>query len=559
MTRALVPLLALMLACDPGTAGPTRPGDDGGVGTDAGGPPGGCRGDDSDGDGIDDGWETSDAEDTDGDGYTDAEEAGTGGNPCVPADSDSDGIPDFLDPDSDNDGLPDSRERELGTDRTRTDSDGDGLTDLAEVDGTGTDPLDETEALPEGDFFVVLRYLENMEDRLLQFGSNINQADVFFLVDMTGSMQQERTNLIQGLLDVIIPGIEASIRDVWFGAGGMDDYPYGGHGSTRDLPFYLLKEVGPAMEDRGAWSLPSGPTTCPSGGTNDIGVIQGAPNGTADILEAVQGLPCHSGADVAESYIPALYATATGMGLTWPGGSIPSKECAVIPDFPGDRTGYPCFRPGSLPIIILFGDANHHNDYMGNDGYSGAGSPSYADTMTALNGIGARVVSVWSQLSGRDDYEAVGRDTGTVDGAGDPLVFDINTDGSGLSDAVVNGVASLVGGTPQDVSTRTENEEGRNPDNFDATLFIKAITPVEGYRDGIRGTGYDSFDDTTFYNVIPGTIVEFNVDFYNDVRPPASVAQIFVGRIYVVGNGVADLEFRYFYVVVPPEGGVVII
>ena len=108
------------------------------------------------------------------------------------------------------------------------------------------------------------------------------------------------------------------------------------------------------------------------------------------------------------------------------------------------------------------------------------------------------------------------------------------------------------------MNTRTENVPG-NPDNFDATLFIKSIIPDEGYRDGIAGTGYDSKDDTTFYGVIPGTLVDFDIDFHNDVRPPASVTQIFQARIIVVGNGVADLDSRNVYILVPPEGGTILI
>ncbi|MEM9067309.1 MAG: hypothetical protein AAGE52_02345 [Myxococcota bacterium] len=546
---------ALAFGCDPATTGPVRPGSDGGTADGGGGPPGGCQRRDSDGDGIDDGWESSDAEDTDGDGFTDAEEAGT--DPCVPPDTDGDGTPDFADTDSDNDGLSDARERELGTNPRAIDSDGDGVTDLGEVDGTGTDPTDPTSTIDMDDFFVVLPF-GTREARRLQFGTNITLADVFFLVDMTGSMQQERTNLIQGLLDTIIPGIQGAIRDVQFGAGGMDDYPVTPVGGGNDLPFYLLREIAPPEQDLGAWSLAATPTSCPrDAATNDIGRIQGAPNGTPDILEAVQGLPCHGGGDGPESYTPALWASATGMGLSWPGGSIPDQTCPTIPDEDGVRRGYPCFRPGALPIFLLFGDANWHNDSMNNDTYSFP-APSYAETVDALNGIGARVISIWSQQSGRDDYEAIGRDTGTVDGSGNPLVFDINANGSGLGAAVVDAVASLVGGTPQDVSTRTENVPG-NPDDFDATTFIKSITPVEGYREGVPGVGYDSFDETTFYNVIPGTIVEFTIDFFNDVRPPAEVAQIFQARIIVVGNGVADLDSRNVYIVVPPDGVVILI
>ncbi len=571
---ALAVLFALS-ACDPATTGPRR--DAGGGGGDAQVDAGvvGCDDvTDTDGDGIADAIEgTGDPDgdgipnnaddDSDGDGIPDSAEAGT--DPCAPPDTDGDGTPDFADTDSDNDGLPDAREIELGTDPRLIDSDGDGISDLVEVEGSGTDPTDPGSTIPTEDFFVVLPFNGDRADRTLRFGTNISVADVFFLVDMTGSMRGERTNLITGLIDTIIPGIEAAIDNVQFGAGGMDDYPVSPYGGGNDLPFYLLREIGPAMEDVGGWSLSATPTTCPSNAaTNDIGMITGGPNGMPDILEAVQGLPCHGGSDGEESYIPALHATASGLGLTWSGGSVPDKTCAVRPDEMGVRRGYPCFRPGALPIVLLFGDYNFHNGPPSGSGspYSGVPSaPTYAATVTALNGIGARVLGIYSNPSIpalRSDYEAIATDTGTVDGTGTPLVFDIMQDGSGLGAAVVDAVASLVGGTPQDVSTRTENVAG-NPDGFDATLFIKSITPIEGYRDGIAGTGYDSFDDTTFYRVIPGTLVDFGIDFWNDVRPPAAVAQVFQARIIVVGNGVADLDSRNVYILVPPDGGTILI
>ena len=573
----LVVVFSLALGCDPGTTGPRRDVGPGGgdAQTDSG--PVGCDDvTDTDGDGIADAIEGEGDpdgdgipnlmdDDSDGDGIPDSVEAGSD-DPCAPRDTDGDGTPDFSDTDSDNDGLSDSRERDLGTDPLLVDSDGDGFSDLVEVDAAGTDPTDPGSAVPPDDFFVVLPYNGDRADRTLRFGTNISVADVFFLVDMTGSMRGERTNLITGLIDTIIPGIEAAIEDVHFGAGGMDDYPVSPYGGSNDRPFYLLREIAPPMEDIGQWSLSASPTECPrDAATADIGSIMATgPNGRPDILEAVEGLPCHGGSDGEESYVPALFATATGMGLTWPGGSVPPQTCAVRPDEMGIRRGYPCFRPGALPIVLLFGDYNFHNGPP-----SGTGSPystipeapNYAATVDALNGIGARVVGIYSNPSIatlRSDYEAIARDTGTVDGTGTPLVFDINADGSGLGAAVVDAVASLVGGTPQDVSTRTENVAG-NPDGFDATLFIKAITPIEGYRDGIPGTGYDSFDETTFYQVIPGTLVDFGIDFWNDVRPPADVAQVFQARIIVVGNGVADLDSRNVYILVPPDGGTILI
>ncbi len=523
-----------------------------------------CVPGDSDGNGIADSLEGAGVgnPDDDGDGIPDSVEAGTVGE-CSPRDSDGDGTPDYQDTDSDNDGILDADEAGAGTDPTNADTDGDGFTDLVER-AAGTSPTDAADRVADTDYFVVLPYNGERAMRPLRFGTNITKADVFFLVDMTGSMGGERTNLIRGLVDTIIPGIASAIPNVQFGAGGMDDYPTGGYGSAPDLPFYLLRSIAPADQDLGAWSIAAGPTTCPrNAGTSDIGTISGSANGRWDILDAVEGLPCHGGSDGPESYVPALHATASGMGLSWPGGSIPDGvTCPSIPDEVGVRRGYPCFRPGALPIVILFGDYNFYNGPGGAATYSFP-APSYTDTVSALNGIGARVIGVFSMGTGRSDYEAIARDTGAVTVGGMPLVFDINGDGSGLTTAVVDGVAQLVGGTPQDVSTRTENVAG-NPDDFNAPLFIKSIVPVEGYGPAgesgpIPGVTYASKDTTTFYQVIPGTQVEFAIDFWNDVRPTPVRTEIHQARIIVVGNGVADLDFRNVYIVVPPEGGPILI
>ena len=569
--RALSLLLLVSLVACEGTLA-TIPSDGGATPARDMGPP--CNPEaDADGDGIPDEREgEGDVDgdgtpnrldtDSDGDGIPDAEEAGP--NPCGPRSSDFDGVADFLDTDSDADGLSDARERMLGTDPTNPDSDGDGVSDLGEVEGTGTDPNDAAEGLAPGDFFVVLPFEGSPENRTLVFGTEIAIADVFFLVDMTGSMQDERTNLIGGLLDVVIPGIEENIPDVHFGVAGMDDYPYDSptaarYGDDRDLPFYLLRDIAPPEQDLGEWSLDAGPNQCPNDRSDveDVGIgsITGTPNGTPDILEAVQGLPCHFGADFPESYVPALFATATGSGLSWPGGSVPSRECPPTgPDVSGDFVGYPCFRPGALPIVLLFGDASFHNGPGDSEAYSFE-APGYAAAVDALNGIGARVLPIFSGGSaGADDYRAIARDTGAVDVDDAPLFFEIAGDGSGLDATVVDAVRNLVGGTPQDVSTRTENVAG-NPDDVDATGFIASLMPVSGFPE----SGFDRFDETTFYRVIPGTQVEFAIRFENDFRPPQDEAEIFQARIVGVGNGVADLSSRNVFIIVPPEGTIILI
>jgi hypothetical protein len=478
--------------------------------------------------------------------------------------ADACGVPETADQlrlfDTDTDGLTDFVELcENGTDACNPDTDGDGFYDLAEH-AAGTDPTDATSGIPETDYFVVLPYEGPEENRTLRFGTEISVADIFFLADMTGSMSGVRTNIITGLTTTIIPGLEAAIPDVQMGAGGFDDYPVEFYGSAPDLPFYLLREIAPPDQDIGAWSIPgAGPdyTGCPrDAATSDIGHITGSANGRPDILEAVEGLPCHGGYDGEESTGPALFATATGMGLTWPGGSVPPQSCPSLPDEIAARFGYPCFRPGAQPIILVFGDYEWHNGPGGAMPYS-FGGPSYEDTVAALNAIGARVIPIVNSYGYPPaNYTQIAVDTGTVRADGTPLVFDIPTTGTGLDATVVDAVIELVSGTPQDVSTRTENRPG-NPDDFDATLFIKSIVPNEGYLGGIAGTGYDTKDDVAFYGVVPGTQVDFDINFYNDVRPPGATTEIFQARIIVVGNGVADLDARNVYIIVP--NGVILI
>jgi hypothetical protein len=534
---------------------------------------------DSDGDGVADAIEGSSDldgdgtpntgdDDSDGDGVLDRDEA-RGADPCRVADSDRDGSPDALDTDSDNDGLTDAEEVTAGTDPTSIDTDGDMITDLGEVHGTMTDPLDATSTIPPEDFFVVLPYNGAHEMRTLRFGTNIRKADVYFLMDTTGSMYQEVGNVMTGMESTIIPGVNALIDDVQFGAGGFDDYPVGQHGGLGDLPFYHLIDIVPFEQDMGSWSA--------GGPFGDVGQMSyGAANGTADIIDAVRSYPRHFGNNGCESGNEALFQTATGAGIAWSGGSIPGRTCPMILDEMGVRRGYPCFRPGALPIIVFVSDAPLKPplpaDFLPNtlegtscDTFDVPTAASYARALESLNAIGARVLSLSTDsIPSYDGYPAtdhlckLARDTGSVRLDGTPLCFELGPDGTMITMEVVNAVAELVGGTPQDVNTVTENVMG-NPDDFDARLFIKSIVPIEGYRDGIPGVGYTSHDDTTFYGVIPGTLVDFGIDFYNDVRPPALTAQIFRAKIVVMGNGVARLDERDAYIIVPPEGGTILI
>ncbi len=484
---------------------------------------------DVDGDGVPNFMDT----DSDGDGIPDSDEQV--GGPCSITDSDGDGEPDSWDLDSDNDGLPDAEE--VGTyftDPRSIDTDGDGVTDLGEARGTMTDPRDPSSTIAPGDFFVVLPFEGDRANRTLRFGTSINIADIYFLIDTTGSMSAPIEN-VQSSLTSIVAEINAAIPDAQMGVGHFEDFPFGGYGSDgsfggTDVPYANVQDI-----------------------TADVAAVQAGLN----------SLELGSGADSPESHVEALYQTATGMGGTWnysgsPTASISPRSCPSIPDEPGVRRGYPCFRPGALPIIITVSDIEWHNGPGGSEAYSGItpAPHTFEQAAAALTSIGARYIGVAVDGQGRSEAEAMGRATGTVDGSDRPLVYD--SPGGTVSSSIIEGIGTLTGGVTQDVTTRAENVAG-NPDEFDATLFIKSITPVEGYVGGIPGTGYESKDDVAFYQVVPGTEVDFAIDFYNDVRVANETAEIFQALIIVVGNGVTNLDSRNVYIIVPPGGGTVLI
>lgn len=484
--------------------------------------------------------------DSDGDGASDADESGAIG-PCRASNHDADAIPDYLDNDSDDDGLSDRQERETYfTDPFASDSDGDGFIDVAEV-ATMHDPLDASDGIPADDFYVVLPYEGPAQDRELRFGTSVRQADVFFMLDRTGSMAGAVAELKRSL-STIVPQMAAEIENLGVGFGGFAGFggPHGGmcmsllgmetceDGPSGDVPFHLYGVI----------------TTELAQMQRDLGM-----------LEADQG-----GATWASSN-EALFQATTGRGVApW----VPPQRCPWIPDEIGARFGYPCFRPGSLPIMIVLTDTSSKNGPLTSGVRGGTYDPAsfdmgepatYEQTRAELLRIGARVIGV---LSGTEvsnptpqrQFEEWAIQTGTTDASGDPIVFNVSSDGSGLGTSVVQAVRVLAEETPQDISTGTRD----GPDfpaelaPVDATRFIKSITPVRRLEGGIPTLtcpATDRCDDVTFYAVTPGDLVDFLVHFRNDFQTPIDTAQLLRATIIVLGNGVAELDRREVVIVVP--------
>lgn len=194
----------------------------------------------------------------------------------------------------------------------------------------------------------------------------LRSADVYFLIDMTGSMNEEKSNLFSslktgGFLDDptttlvneqtstvcadanfdgvpdnelktrgIAGNIACLIRDAAFGAGWYREIPFSASDSNGI-------HYGPAnfepFEHR--MDIRSGLT----------GV---------DALESALGLFATRGNyNWAEAATVALSAVATGgpIYMGWDRSGIPQRTCA------NGGFGYPCFRPGAVPIVVLITDA----------------------------------------------------------------------------------------------------------------------------------------------------------------------------------------------------------
>ncbi len=465
--------------------------------------------------------------DADSDADSDSDSDGDGDSD---GDSDGDGGPGGLD--SDGDGLSnDFEENTTGTDPNNADTDGDGVSDFVEW-VAGTDPLDpNSNPAAEGNFYFLVPFNQApdpTQDSLV-FATDIQMADVFLLTDTTGSMYGEIANLKSSLSGTIIPQIQAIIPDTWFGVGYFDDYPVGGYGYAPDVPFGLLQTM-----------------------TADVGLAQ----------TAVEAMPENNGSDYPESQVPALYATATGEGFDT---YLPAQTAC-----PAGYVGYPCFRPGAIPIIILITDSAFHNGPGATNLYGTDVTPTppyYLEAVAALNDIHAKVLPINTSGGGVDDSDtdctSIATDTGAVTSSG-PLVITADTDGSGLGDNVVTAVETLAVGVPMDMAAVGRDD---TTDDVDATVFIDKIVPniLGGEEDpmhpgvicfGGLDTGDADSDGTAdmFVDVLPSTPVCFDIfPAENTTVPPQGVPKLYMAYIDVVGDGVTVLDTRTVYFLVPPE------
>ena len=219
------------------------------------------------------------------------------------------------------------------------DDDGDGVPDAAdECPGPGWREPCDGDASNDG-LYQTTYYGSAGEYTLgadINVDGKISTADVYILMDATGSMVGEQkqlvTDLIRGtFIDTnecpegadtgLVGALSCVVEDVWMGLGQFNEVPLAPHGHPyRYTPYHHHLDV-----------------------TNDL----------QHLLDAVSALTTTFNVDHPESATMAMYSIATGQGL---GSWVPNRRGC-----PEGRWGYPCFRPKALPVIMIFSDAEMFN------------------------------------------------------------------------------------------------------------------------------------------------------------------------------------------------------
>ena len=396
-------------------------------------------------------------------------------------------------PDADGDGIPDADEATHGTDPDNADSDGDGVGDGVEL-VAGTDPTDASSTIPETDFYVVLPFEDPAQTGEIDFTARLGKADVFFLIDTTGSMGGAISNVQSTLSSVIVPAIDDSIADAHMGVAEYRDFPTSPYGSSGDFPFRLKQTV-----------------------TDSVSAVQ----------SALGTLRAGGGADLPESMSEALYETANG-------------SCST-----GGGRGAACFRADAQPIVVVVTDVVTHNGPGGSNGYSFA-ARSWGEATAALNAIDAKILG--ARVGGSDNLTDLANATSSRRMDGSPTVY--SAPGGTVDRAVVDGIVDLVGGVPQDVSRRTIDDTS---DEIDATRFIQEVRPLRASRDAVTMDdttfyGVPGGTTVTFQ-------VTFQNDFFeHEDRVRIFRAQIEIHDL----PGRTPLDTRNVYIVVPARDGSVL-
>ncbi|MCG8554780.1 MAG: hypothetical protein MJD61_05740, partial [Proteobacteria bacterium] len=285
------------------------------------------------------------------------------------------------------------------------------------------------------------------------------------------------------LKDRLAPAIFGEIPDTEFGVGTFSDFPLPDYGKAPgDTPFLLRRRM-----------------------TGDLEAVQAA-------LRTVR---LADGKDQPEAHIEALYQLATGEGLER-GPDDPSPErWFVEPNVgcPSGGFGMACFRPDALPVVLMFTDAVMHGGPVTGSPYDparlyGARVHTWAEMLEVVTERSMRVVGLWSgDRQHSVDLVALSRATGALDSAGNPIVFNIGSDGERLGPGVVEAVKEFADAVVFDVGT--DMVDPVPEDGVDIVSWVEEVRPIRATP--MHGVEAIDLSAGKFIGVVAGTQVEFEI------------------------------------------------
>ncbi len=494
--------------------------------------------------------------DTDGDGLLDIDEAGDDDISTPPIDTDADLVPNFRDLDSDSDGLSDADEVANGTDPTNQDSDGDGVSDLVEV-AAGTDPLDNMDnPAAYGDFVFVVPFEQPTlpPDDTLEFRTNIQIADLYFLIDRTGSMTQEHATLQSATF-----GVSAIV-----GALKCQDF-----GTTCNID-------NDCAMDQICFNPPSAPQgTCvqdPQVANGGSGCIPDMWSGVGHFEDCneyrntqhLQADPALTAANVdigtGGSAEPVLQSAACVADPTLcPGNNFSGSVCSADPSVT-NPVGCAGYRPEAVRLLLHATDAGDqapsscgvpHNATFPGDALAAAGI-NYVGLPGSSDGGGDPCNSATSCLT------SIGVAAGTVDGMGNPFLSpQLDTGGVAFRDGIIDVVLEIAANKPLYVTIVATDEPNDAGDALQFLDYLEVNISGSGNCTTVNPTSdenVDGFQDA-FPSLLGGTPVCWDVHpvASQNTAPATSEAQLFLAKLTVFGDG-SPLDSRDVYFVVPPIG-----
>jgi hypothetical protein len=253
----------------------------------------------------------------------------------------------------------------------------------------------------------------------------------------------------------------------------------------------------------------------------------------------------------------AMHAAITGDGGANFGLSgVPSRTSCVGSPAAGAgfaTFGYPCFRAGALPVVVL---ATNEPPLSSS---STVQNPSWSsvvrDEMLARGARFVGLIGANSATGTQDDLNQMASDTGSVDAnnGNAPLVFP--GPDAGAATALGDGLRTLTHGLPLDVHATVVDDPSDAVDAVAAFVDHVEVQPrtTKSCAGGL--VTVDADDDgfaETYMNALPGTSLCWRLVLKaNQTVAPTSTEQVFRATISIDADGISGIDQRELSFVVP--------